>query len=119
MNPTAPDLAPTLVRIATDERFLANLYWEWCGGKLDFDAVATELRATPDAVVRAGLCFRPRSGEEFSADVEKIANYAGIELAPLLGLIRTADALSVFKQKAEQDRFLAAARDAQRDDNDE
>lgn len=119
MNPTAPDLTPTLFRIATDERFFANLYWAWCGGKLDLDAVATELRAPAGAVVRAGLCFRPRSGHAFTADVEKIARYAGIEVEPLLGLIRTAEALAVLNQTPGQDRFLAAARDARPDDDDD
>jgi hypothetical protein len=119
MKPTAPNLEPVLLRIATDERFFANLYWDWCGGKLDVEAIAAALRAPIDAVVNAGLCFRPRSDDNFSSDVENIARYAGIETASLLSLVRTAEALAVFKRSPEQDRFLAAARDVKREDIDE
>jgi hypothetical protein len=76
------------------------------------EAVAGELAAPQAAIVTAGLCFRPRVGDDLTTDVNKIAHYAGIEFAPLLAFVRTADALAAFKQTPEQDRFLAAARDA-------
>lgn len=119
MNPAAPDLVPALTRIATNERFFASLYWTWCGGNIDLHAIAKELQAPEHAIVRAGLCFRPRSGADFNGDVEKIANHAGIQPSLLVGFVRAAEALAVFRRAPEQDRFLAAARDARRDDEDE
>ena len=119
MNPTTPDLAPALFRVATDERFVANLYWTWCGAKLDLDAIAVELRAPHAAVVRAGLCFRPRAGDEFTSDVQRIAEFATIEMAALISFVRAAESLAAFTQAREQERFLAAARDARRTDEDE
>jgi hypothetical protein len=107
------------MRIATNDRFFASLYWMWCGGNIDLDEIVKELQAPEDAIIRAGLCFRPRTGTHFGADVEKIADHAGIESGLLLGFVRAAEALTVFKRAPEQDRFLAAARDAPRDDQDE
>lgn len=118
MNPSSPDLAPALLRVATDERFVANLYWTWCGDKLDLDALEKELRAPTRALIKAGLCLRPR-GEDVSAAVDKIATYAGIEVATFLAFVRAAEAISVFKRNSQRERFLAAARDARSDDQDE
>ena len=81
--------------------------------------MASELHAPVSAIVTAGLCFRPRAGDDLTADVNKIAHYAGIEFECLLAFVRTADALAAFKQTREQDRFLAAARDAPEKGGDE
>jgi hypothetical protein len=122
MNPTAPNLEPALYRVATDERFIANLYWTWCGEKLDLDAITRELRAPHAAVIRAGLCFRPRTGDQFTSDVQRIAEFAAIDMAALMSFVRAAESLAAFTQSPdgrEHERFLAAARDARRTDDDE
>lgn len=119
MNPAPPDLAPAVFRIATDDRFIASLYWIWSGGKLDLKAIATELGASVDSVITAGLCFRPRSDDAFLIDVTKIADYSGINRDTLVSFVRAAESLIAFKQTSEHDHFLAAARDLGRDQGDD
>jgi hypothetical protein len=97
------------MRVADDQAFLGAAFREWCGDRLDLDAVAVTLACPRSAVVQAALCRRPRP-ETFRADVEAIAASAGVDEVRLAALLRESASLAAFRRGVGQ-QLLAAARD--------
>lgn len=113
MSPRAPTaeemLEQAAMRVACDETFIALLLREWCGGNLDFEAVASFLGCARASVVKLALCRRPPAST-FLSDAKKIAAYASVDEPRLLALLREAASLAAFRSSTGS-QILAAARD--------
>src|SRR5262245_45749836 len=109
-TPTAEEmLERAALRVAGDETFIASLLREWCGGELDFEAIARFLGCPRASVVKLALCRRPPASM-FQSDVKRIATHASVDEARLVPLLREAASLAAFRSSTGS-QMLAAARD--------
>lgn len=80
---------------------------------LDRDGMADRLQVDSEILTRLELCRSPRRGSSFSADLEMITRYVGMEPARLARTIRLGDALATLQSAPQSipEATLAAARD--------
>ncbi len=112
------DYTPSLARLARSARerptLLASLlfaYQEQEG--LDESGLAAFLGCDADALPKLALCRRPRQQiPAFREDIERIAQYAGVNPLSLMKLVRAVETRAALQQAADvPSPLLLAARD--------
>lgn len=108
----APLLAAQLHRYAHNER-------------ISWAELARRLGAEEDGLNRIACCYPPRE-EQFLADVEAIAQHAGVETARLLPVLRRLQVTEALADRAAEtraaylaDQTLLAARDREEPESEE